>query len=328
MAHSYKTILKKIILKLGFGFKKDRIEACLGDEIPLQLDEKLFEGNVKRAKKTTKKNSLVRWSTEDGSEIKDSKTIHDDDGTTYTRSSDTTYLMHQTENTGEKPNDDAIYECITSELGGTPQFILGKRKQQNWISSLNREDKSFSIKGQNLVDPTKAGEYLRINTAGNVTFPNQYTAYATLTENTGGITNNTEYYLGQGTPLTVIINKGGYFFAGAGNVNNPAKYTVFEKCTLLVYISGFITTDLTEQTEVIARIRVSGSLTRSTSFLVTRPGSVTKGSAFVQNGVLGLPGDIIKFTFFARSGNSNQKWRIIKELGDTYTTFIGIRCLG
>lgn len=229
MAHSYQTILKKLMFKLGFGFKNKRIEACLGDEIPLELDEEIFKDNVKRAKKFTRKNTFARWSDEDGSKITDSKTIQNDDGTTYTRSNQTSYLMHQIENIGTKENDDAIYECITSKTGGNPQFIWGKRKIQNWTAYLNRDNNSFNISGNDLKNTNNRGDLLTILPNGVIFGYHQPKASARLTRSTP-VFGNSWFQVGANLPFVKIRDEDGFnkssnnFFLGDGK-GKGAFYT-------------------------------------------------------------------------------------------------------
>lgn len=317
------------MFKLGFGFKKKRVEACLGEEIPLELDESLFKDNVKRAKKFTKKNSFARWSKEDGSKITDSKTIQDDDGTTYTRSNQTSYLMHQIENIGTRENDDAIYECITSKNGGNPQFIWGKRKIQNWIAYLKKSNNSFCINGQNLENPNQSGEYFRINREGNNFQPKQWCAFAVLKEDTGEIQTNTTYFLGQGTPLNIIVNEGGLLYPGAGNdPSRPATFRCKEGAKYLAYISVSIKFANDEKIgEIQGAIRIiSGSEQRTTSGINAYPIGIFRNSATALAGVDAKKGDIIRFLAYCTSPGTT--WKIERTLGATYTTYIGVYCLG
>lgn len=232
MANSYKTVLKKIILKLGFGFKKDRVEACLGEEIPLQLDEKLFEGNVKNSKKNNRKNSFARWSKEDGSEITDSKTIHDDSGTTYTRSDETSYLMHQVENLSNKSFFDAVYEAVVQSLGGNPIYRLIRRGKQVWTLYSEKVDNSFRISGVNEEDPTQKGDFFQITTRGAVKHLNQPQGLIVLETTTGNVIGNNNWYrLGSKETWTMIFDNYKIFTSLGGSANNPLKAIINERGT-------------------------------------------------------------------------------------------------
>lgn len=233
MAHSYKTILKKIILKLGFGFKKDRIEACLGEEIPLQLDEKLFEGNVKNSRKRKDKNSFARWLKEDGSELTDSKTIQDDNGTTHTRSDETSYLMHQIENLSNKSFFDAVYEAVVQSLGGNPIYRLIRRGKQVWTLYSEKADNSFRISGVNEQDPTQKGDFFQILTNGVIIGGNQTRCAARLAK-TPIFNPNSWFGIGSNLPFQTIYdidgtnNSAGLFYPGdtsGGEAYYITKYT-------------------------------------------------------------------------------------------------------
>lgn len=270
-------------------------------------------------------NALVRWD-KNGKCLKNSKTVQNDQGNTNTRTSLDGTLNFITANNSEDPESSAVHELESK--GGRPirRYLIPEKQLVD--TYIDNKDYSYKIFLNDLEEGKGGKDCFRINREGNITIPHQYTAFAVLTENTGSIAKETEYFLGQGTPLTIISNKGGYFFAGGGSVSNPAKFTVFEENTFQVYTSAYITTSELTQTEITARIRVNGSRSRSTSFLIVQGNTIDKGSALVQTGVEGLPGDIITFSFYARSGGTTQTWKLIKEIGDTYTTFVGIRCLG
>lgn len=224
MAHSYKTILKKIILKLGFGFKKDRIEACLGEEIPLELDEELFKGNVKTAKKTTKKNSFARWFTGDGSKITDSKTVQDDVGNTVTRASvngtlhtiianDTGATVHSLEATIGRP----IYRML----------IPGKQLVDTYIS---QKDYSYNIFLNDIKSEKNRGELLTMLPNGIILGKNQPKASGRLIKSTGRFPKKTWLQLGQRSGFQKFRDEDGFnkssnnFYPGDGN-QRGAYYT-------------------------------------------------------------------------------------------------------
>lgn len=328
MSHSYKTILKKIILKLGFGFKKDRIEACLGEEIPLQLDEKLFEGYIKAEKKNNRKNSFARWSKEDGSEISDSKTIQDDDGNTTTKVNlNARTLSNNITNNSQSRDSHAKQEIRTNgHNSGNPFVHWSINGQRDFSAGIdNYDDDSFKICKNYYLDKN---HFFRINKEGNNTHPFQYSAFAVLGENSGYSDNDVKYYLGGGKPLYIIDNQGGGLFPGVGfDQSKPAVYTCLEDAKYQVYVAIVIETGK----EAVATIRggfevESGGKIRSTSGTNCIPNGSTNSTASALGGVKAKKGDKIKF--FVTANSSTNSWRILQTIGNSYTTYIGIYCLG
>lgn len=330
MAHSYKTILKKIIFKLGYGFKNKRQEHCLGEEIPLELDESLFKGNVKRAKKSTLKNSFARWFTDDESEITDSKTIQDDDGNTTTKVNlDAKTLSNNITNNSQYRDSDAKQEIRTNgPNSGNPFVHWSINGQRDFSAGIdNYDDDAFKICKEYFLDKN---HFFRIGSDGNNTHPNQYSAFAILSENTGNINSGVSYYLGQGTPLTIVDNQGGNFFPGAGNnPSRPAMFTCKEKAKYLVYVSAVVNqNDPRENCEIQAAFSVETKqgTKRNTGAINIIPIAFRKNTATVLGGVKAEAGDIIKFYIYTISPNT--KWFIERTIGETYTTYVGVYCLG
>lgn len=327
--HSYKTILKKIILKLGIGFKQKRIEACLGEEIPLELDESLFKGNVKKDKKGSKKNSFARWSKEEGLEITDSKTIQEDNGNTKTE----TFLDNQTlsnnlTNKSQFPNSHAKQEIRTNgPSSGDPFVHCSINGQTDFSFGIdNSDDDAFKICKQYFLDQN---HFFRIGSDGNNTHPFQYSAFAILTEDTGQIAHGATYYLGQGTPLTIIDNEGGNFFPGAGNnPSRPAMFTCKEAAKYLVYISALIEIQQRNDAEIQAAFSVETKqgTKRNTGAINIVPSTFGKNTATVLGGVKAEQGDVIKFYLYTLADGSS--WKISRTLGATYMSYIGVYCLG
>lgn len=226
MSHSYKTILKKIILKLGFGFKKDRIEACLGEEIPLQLDEKLFEGNVKTNKTKNRKNSFARWSKEDGSEIIDSKTIQDDNGNTTTTSTVDGELKQLIDNLSS--NDSA---AVVQHLRSLVKTMIRQeiKDKQIWDAYIDTTSKSYIVRGQNLEDGSVAQDFFQITRRGTVKKLNQPQGLIVLETPTGNVTGNNNWYrLGSTENWTTIFDNYKIFTSLGGSSQNPLKAAVNE----------------------------------------------------------------------------------------------------
>lgn len=328
-SHSYKTILKKIILKLGFGFKKDRIEACLGEEIPLQLDESLFKDNVKRAKKNTLKNSFARWFTGDGSEITDSKTVQDDEGNTETKVNlNGKTLSNNITNNAQTRNSNAKQEIRTNgNNSGSPFVHWSINGQRDFSAGIdNDDDDAFKICKQYFLDQN---HFFRIGSDGNNTHPFQYSAFAILGESTGNIASGGTYYLGQGKPLTIIDNEGGNFFPGAGNnPSRPAMFTCKEAAKYLVYISAVIQIKERKDAEIQAAFSVETKkgTKRNTGAINIVPSAFGKNTATVLGEVKADIGDTIKFYIYTTAQGSS--WNIKQTIGATYTTFVGVYCLG
>lgn len=222
MAHYYKTVLKKIILKLGFGFKKDRLEACLGEEIPLQIDEELFKDKVS-AKPPKKKNSLVRWLKGDASEITDSKTTQDDLGNTETIGTVDGGFKNRIQNLSESDLAQAVLELVTSAKG-TPILRLLAEKTQQYQIYLNRTDKSLMISGHNLQDPSQTNNFWQITRRGTVKNLNQPQGLIVLQNPTANVTGNNNWYrLGSTETWTAIFDNYKIFTGLGGSAGNPLK---------------------------------------------------------------------------------------------------------
>lgn len=222
MAHSYKTILKKLIFKLGFGFKKNRIEACLGEEIPLQLDESLFKDNVKRAKKITKKNSFARWYKEDGSEITDSKTTQDDQGNTTTLSNLDAELKELLENFSSGDSASVVYHMRSLVKTIIRQEIKNK---QIWNAYIDSTSKSYIVRGENLENPTQVGNVFEILRNGVYKSPYQAKCTAILNKRTPVFPSDKDYQIGATLAFVKLRDTDGFnqnannFYPGDGNGN-------------------------------------------------------------------------------------------------------------
>lgn len=223
-------IAKPIFLKLGKGLKSSKTQYCLGDELDIRLDESITGKDNVIAKPPTRINSLARWVDDDSKQITDSKTIQDDDGTTYTRTDQASYLMHQIENTNDNPNYSAVYECMVHERGGNAQFIWGKRKTQNWTAYLNRDNNSFNISGNDLKNTNNRGDLLTMLPNGVIFGYHQPKASARLTRRTPAFAANTWFQPGANLPFVKIRDEDGFnksssnFFLGDGK-GKGAFYT-------------------------------------------------------------------------------------------------------
>lgn len=233
-SHSYKTILKKIILKLGFGFKKNRIEACLGEEIPLQLDEKLFEGNVKSNKTKNRKNSFARWSKEEIPEITDSKTVQDDQGNTNTRTSLDGTLNFITANNSADPDSSATHAIEAK--GGRPirRYLIPEKQLVD--SYISNKDYSYNVFLNNLESAEVGRDCFKILRNGVIIGGNQ-TRFAARLAKTPNFAPNTWFGIGSNLPFQTIFDidgtntSAGLFYPGDGNGNEAyyiTKYTNVE----------------------------------------------------------------------------------------------------
>lgn len=184
-------------------------------------------------------NALTRWN-KDGKCLKDSKTTQDDNGTTYTRSSTSSYLMHQVENLSNKSFFDAVYEAVVQSLGGNPIFRLIRRATQTWTLFSEKQDNSFRISGVNEKDPSEKGDFFQILTNGVIIGGNQ-TRFAARLAKTPNFAPNTWFGIGSNLPFQTIFdidgtkNSAGLFYPGNGS-GGEAYYTT--KYTNVEYLIG------------------------------------------------------------------------------------------
>lgn len=329
-SNRYKTVLKKIILKLGKGLKSSKKEYCLGEEIDLQLEEIIVPSEGIKSVPPTDINTLARWNKSDGSELTGSKTTQDNDGITSTENSlDGKTLTNTIQNSSQTENSSAsqVIRTIGPNSGDpfTHWSINGERDFSAGID--NSDDDSFKICKNYFLDDS---HFFRINRDGNNTHPFQYSSFAILSENTGSISSGSPYYLGQGTPLTIIDNEGGNFFPGAGNDRSrPAMFTCKEKAKFLVYVSAVVNqNDPRTDCEIQAAfsVQTKSGTTRNTGAINVIPKAFRKNTATVLGGVKAEAGDTIKFYIYTVS--PNVTWFIERTIGATYTTYVGVYCLG
>lgn len=324
MSHSYKTILKKIILKLGFGFKKDRIEACLGEEIPLQLDEKLFEGNVKANKTKNRKNSFSRWLKQDSLELTDSKTIQDDQGNTYTRTSLDGTLNFITENNSEDPNSSAVHSLEAK--GGRPINRLLIPNKQLVDSYIDNKDYSYNIFLNDIENKGLAATCFRINRKGNVSHPYQYRALAILETSTGRVTGAGESYKhGSSVALRILKDVGDQFYGGDG-AGKPATLSVYEDNTYQVYMHITFNSFEDKPGELLDRVTSqSGRIYNGRGILAGGVGNNSVGLLF---GIDAIMGDIFEFSTSAFLNPYERRVSFTGSRFPVFTTYIGVYCLG
>ena len=323
-------IAKPIFLKLGKGLKSSKKQYCLGDEIDIRLDDSIVGKDNVIAKPPMLVNSLVRWVDGDAKQIKDSKTVQNDDGNTRTENSlEEKNLSNTIQNNSQTENSNASQVIRTvGPNSGDPFLHWSINGQRDFSAGIdNSDDDSFKICKNYFLDQN---HFFRISSDGNNTHPFQYSAFAILSENTENINSGTAYYLGQGTPLTIIDNEGGNFFAGAGNdPSRPAMFTCKEKAKFLVYVSAVVNqNDPRADCEIQAAfsVQTQSGTTRNTGAINVIPRVFRKNTATVLGGVKAEAGDIIKFYIYTVS--PDVTWFIERTIGATYTTYVGIYCLG
>lgn len=224
----YKTVLKKIILKLGKGLKSSKKEYCLGEEIDLQLEEIIVPSEGVKAVPPTDLNTLARWNKSDGSELTGSRTTQDNEGNTETTNTVDGALKQTLKNLSTSDLAQALLQLVTSDKG-TPILKLLAEKTQQYQIYLNRNDKSLMIAGHNFEDPTQSNNFWQITRRGAVKNLNQPQGLIVLENTTGNVTGNNNWYrLGTTETWRVIFDNYKIFTSLGGSAANPLKAVLNE----------------------------------------------------------------------------------------------------
>ena len=226
----YKTVLKKIILKLGKGLKSSKKEYCLGEEIDLQLEEIIVPSEGVKAVPPTDLNTLARWNKSDGSELTGSRTTQDNEGRTVTQNSLDGNLSNIIRNDSENEESTAVSTVETK--GGRPIHRLFIQDKQLVDMFISNKDQSFNIFLRNLLEPTQVGNFFSITKRGAVKLNNQPQGLIVLETTTGRVIGNNNWYrLGNKETWTAIFDNYKIFTSLGGSTANPLKAVINEKGT-------------------------------------------------------------------------------------------------
>lgn len=222
----YKTVLKKIILKLGKGLKSSKKEYCLGEEIDLQLEEIIVPSEGVKAVPPTDLNTLARWNKSDGSELTGSKTTQDNDGNTTTTSTVDGELKELLENLSSSDAATVVYHLRSLVKTMIRQEITDK---QIWDTYIDATSKSYIVRGQNLEDPKQTGDFFQITRRGAVKNLNQPQGLIVLENSTGNVTGSNNWYrLGTTETWRAIFDNYNIFTSLGGSASNPLKAVLNE----------------------------------------------------------------------------------------------------
>lgn len=320
-------IAKPIFLKLGKGLKSSKTQYCLGDEIDIRLDDSVIGKDNIIAKPPTKPNSLVRWVDGGATQIKDSKTIQDDDGTTETTSTLDGELKQLIDNLSSSDSAAVVQHLRSLVKTMIRQEIKDK---QIWDAYIDTTSKSYVVRGQNLEDPNQSGIFFEVNRTGNVTTPNQISCFGIMGTRLPLQNRDTEYVMGTKQVFTIIDNQGGHFFPGDGN-GQPATFTFTVEAKFLVYMSMLVYRSVPpdEQMELVGKVNInrSGNIVNSES-VFNIPKSFGKQSIIITTGVKSNIGDVLTWSIYGRSNPWFIDFYDFQGQRAKYTNYVGVYCLG
>lgn len=288
----YKTVLKKIILKLGKGLKSSKKEYCLGEEIDLQLEEIIVPSEGVKAVPPTDLNTLARWNKSDGSELTGSRTTQDNEGNTTTTSTVDGELKELLENLSSSDAATVVYHLRSLVKTMIRQEIKDK---QIWDAYIDATSKSYVVRGENLEDPNQKGNFFEITRRGATKSLNQPEGLIVLETNTGAVIGaNNWYRLGTKETWKVIKDNYNIFTSLGGSAANPLKAVINEGGTYQFKIGTYLRTVPTEARQTTLQFRI---LTKGREYFSfgSMPAGLTDGYLSDNIGVIADINDELLF---------------------------------
>lgn len=292
-ANRYKTVLKKIILKLGKGLKSSKKEYCLGEEIDLQLEDIIVPSEGVKAVPPTDLNTLARWNKADGSELTGSKTTQDNNGNTTTTSTVDGELKELLENLSSSDAATVVFHLRSLVKTMIRQEI---KDTQIWDAYIDATSKSYIVRGQNLEDPTQTGDFFQITRTGDNLRPFQTQALAVLQTDVPNVTgDNIEYKIGTREAWSILKDDQNNFFSG-GSGGQPFSYTTKQLGTYIIKYQLALNSPSGKPGEVIAKIYANES--REYYSRGTLVSGITKGAIKDTVGAILPPSTKITINLF------------------------------
>lgn len=285
-------IAKPIFLKLGKGLKSSKTQYCLGDELDIRLDDSITGKDNVIAKPPTKPNSLVRWVDGEAKQIKDSKTIQDDDGTIETTSTVDGELKQLIDNLSSN-NNAAVVQHLRSLIKTMIRQEI--KNKQVWDAYIDSTSKSYIVRGQNLEDPSQTGEFFEIVRRGAVKCKNQPEGLIVLETNTGSVIGDNNWYrLGTKETWRVIKDNYNIFTSLGGSAANPLKAIINESGTYQFKIGTYLRVLPTEARQTTLQFRI---LTKGREYFSfgSMPAGLTDGYLSDNIGVIADINDELLF---------------------------------